>query len=256
MLSRMEYRLKPDAELSFQMSSLFHGALINLIPDEYKEQMHESRMHPYAQHLERRDRQWYWIINSLNEEIGQILTKSFSGVQQIELQKHGIKVELELSATSTRSNQEMNTIFYQGKGQRYFRLQFLTPTSFKRQGEYLIYPDLYCIFQSLMNRMEGVSSVGIYDEDALEELARNAKIVRYQLRSTSFSLEGVTIPSFLGNITIRLGGTRTMSNFAEMLLRFGEYSGVGIKTSIGMGAFALMENSSFKHSGRMENKDE
>ena len=256
MLSRMEYRLKPDAELSFQMSSLFHGALIELIPEDYKEQMHESRMHPYAQHLERRGRQWYWVINSLNEETGQILQKAFSGIDQIELQKHGIKVELELSATTVRSDQELNDFFYRGNGQRYFQLQFLTPTSFKRQGEYLIYPDLYCIFQSLMNRMEGVSSVGMYDEDALEELARNARIVRYQLRSTSFSLEGVKIPSFLGSITIRLDGTRTMSNFAEMLLRFGEYSGVGIKTSIGMGAYALMENTSSKRNDRKEKQDE
>jgi CRISPR/Cas system endoribonuclease Cas6 (RAMP superfamily) len=30
-----------------------------------------------------------------------------------------------------------------------------------------------------------------------------------------------------------------MKNFLNMLLTFGEYSGIGIKTSIGMGAYRL-----------------
>lgn len=40
----------------------------------------------------------------------------------------------------------------------------------------------------------------------------------------------------MGKITIKIRGTQTMTNFANMLFKFGNYSGVGIKTSIGMGA--------------------
>ena len=42
-------------------------------------------------------------------------------------------------------------------------------------------------------------------------------------------------------MTIRVSGTKTMANYAHLLLRFGEYSGVGIKTGMGMGAVKRVE---------------
>lgn len=68
-----------------------------------------------------------------------------------------------------------------------------------------------------------------------------AKIIRYNLRSVSFSLEGVKIPAFMGDITIKMNGTQTMANFARMLFLFGTYAGVGIKTSLGMGSIQLIQ---------------
>jgi len=65
-------------------------------------------------------------------------------------------------------------------------------------------------------------------------------VIRYDLKSVSFSLEGVKIPSFIGKITIKLHGTDTMANFVNMLFEFGEYSGVGIKTSLGMGYMKII----------------
>ena len=41
-------------------------------------------------------------------------------------------------------------------------------------------------------------------------------------------------------ITIKLHGTDTMANFVNMLFEFGEYSGVGIKTSLGMGYMKII----------------
>lgn len=35
-----------------------------------------------------------------------------------------------------------------------------------------------------------------------------------------------------------------MANFADVLLQFGTYSGIGIKTALGMGAIRLLEERS------------
>ena len=70
----------------------------------------------------------------------------------------------------------------------------------------------------------------------------HTSIQQYQLRSTAFSLEGVKIPAYLGTIALRVRGTNTMADFANLLLQFGEYSGVGIKTSLGMGAYKRKES--------------
>ena len=92
-----------------------------------------------------------------------------------------------------------------------------------------------------MNKYDAaVKEESMCDEETLEELCRNSEIRGCDLRSTQFYLEGIKIPSFIGKLTIRVGGTRTMADFANLLFRFGTYSGVGIKTALGMGAIKLM----------------
>lgn len=54
-------------------------------------------------------------------------------------------------------------------------------------------------------------------------------------------MEGIKIPSFIGEIGIRINGTDTMARYVKLLARFGEYSGVGIKTAMGMGAFRIKQ---------------
>lgn len=63
-----------------------------------------------------------------------------------------------------------------------------------------------------MNKYDAAAGDHIMlDEETLEQLCANAQIVRYDLKSVSFSLEGVRIPSFIGKITIRMNGTKTMA---------------------------------------------
>jgi CRISPR-associated endoribonuclease Cas6 len=93
-----------------------------------------------------------------------------------------------------------------------------------------------------MNKYSAIDSkMDMRDEETLDQLSQNSEIVRYRLRSAPFPLEGVNITGFQGDIRIRIKGTDTMSRFAKMLFSFGEFSGVGIKTSLGMGALNLHE---------------
>ena len=104
----------------------------------------------------------------------------------------------------------------------------------------MFYPDIHCIFQSLMAKYDAaVKENQMLDDEALEQLCQNAKIIRYDLKSVNFALEGVKIPSFIGKITIKMRGTQTMANFANLLIKFGTFSGVGIKTSLGMGSYKI-----------------
>ena len=239
MLSCIEYRLCCKDRLNTQMSSLFHGTLMETLDEDFAAYVHESMMHPYSQHLERRDDDWYWVINSLSGRSDTAIRQGMKGRESIYLSRRDMNVPIEKSKDVTLSDEELKSIFYNEDHDGYFHLRFLTPTAFKRRGEYLFIPDLFCIYQSLMNRYDSVANEGFHDEDALQELTERSRIIRYNLRSTVFSLEGVRIPSFLGAVTIKLDGTMTMKRFTHMLFRFGEFSGVGIKTSLGMGAIAL-----------------
>lgn len=239
MLTRYEYLLRNSEALNYRMSSLFHGALMELLPSDYVEALHISQLHPFSQHLERRNNEWFWVLNTLTEKDDEVFRNALKDVRTIELRKHNITLGLELHQTQQMDDSELKEMFYSGEEESFFQVRFLTPASFKRNGSYLIYPDLFCIFQSLMNMQDAAEDRGYMDQDTLDELVEHSKIVRYKLNSTYFYLEGVKIPSFIGAITIRMTGTSTMKRFAKMLFTFGEYSGVGIKTSLGMGVIVL-----------------
>ncbi len=250
MLARLEMGLQDSGSLTYPMSSLFHGVLMGQIPQEYASHLHDSRLHPYTQHLERRGQGWYWIVNTLNQEaVAKILYHGLVPMREIYLQKHGLRISICSKELEECSFEKLAGYFYQMRGGRYIQLHFITPTAFKQQGKYLFYPDIRCIYQSLMNKYDAAAKdEAMCDEETLEELCKNTKIKHYDLKSTWFHLEGVRIPSFIGKVTFKLGGTQTMVSFANMLFRFGLFSGVGIKTALGMGAFRIMEDSCVKKS--------
>jgi CRISPR-associated endoribonuclease Cas6 len=118
----------------------------------------------------------------------------------------------------------------------------VTPTSFKSGGEYLIYPTVRLLFQSLIKKYDAVSeATEIYTPEVLRDLEENIAVIGYRLRSTFFGVEGVKVPAFVGELTIKIGGPQQLVNLAYMLLRFGTFSGAGIKTAMGMGGLELVE---------------
>ncbi|MDE7307747.1 MAG: CRISPR system precrRNA processing endoribonuclease RAMP protein Cas6, partial [Lachnospiraceae bacterium] len=68
-----------------------------------------------------------------------------------------------------------------------------------------------------------------------------SEIVQYQLKSIFYCIGKNKIPAFIGQITVKVNGPQLMVNFANLLFRFGEYSGIGIKTAMGMGNIKLLE---------------
>ena len=237
MVARLELKLKCREALSYQMASLFHGVLMELLPEEYADELHYSQLHPYTQHLECREDVWYWVVCALNEQaVKTILKDALWDVKQIVLKKKQILIEICGKQYEEMPYKQFMEHFYHEEHGRYLQIQFVSPTAFKQRGNYVFFPDLHCLFQSLMNKYDAAAGDHIMlDEETLEQLCANAQIVRYDLKSVSFSLEGVRIPSFIGKITIPMNGTKTMAGFANMLIEFGTFSGVVIKTSLGMG---------------------
>jgi len=242
MPSRLDMTLSGAEQLNYQMASLFHGALMEMLPEAYVAELHESMLHPYTQHLEMRNHQWHWVVTTLNDRAKDlIIDQTLAQKKQVDIKKHELVVRIAEKNMSELTDKELSSQFYQEDAPRTISLQFLTPTAFKIDGRYVFYPDIRSIYLSLMNKYDAASKAGsMKDEDALELLCRNTSLFRYDLRSTLFSMEGVKIPSFVGKITFRMHGAQTMTNLAQMLFRFGEYSGIGIKTALGMGAVKML----------------
>ncbi len=242
MLARLDMKLECTETLSYQMSSLFHGAIMEMISKEYAEYLHHSQLHPFTQHLERRGKEWHWIVCCMDETAIQYMMKeALLQLEVIEIKKRGLQITIAEKDYSIIEQKKLLEDFYEKQSGRYIELHFVTPTAFRQRGRYLFYPDIRCIYQSLMNKYDAVTEEeSMLDEEALEQLCENTEIVRYDLKSVCFYMEGVKIPSFIGKITMKLTGTQTMADFADLLLRFGTYSGVGIKAALGMGAYRII----------------
>lgn len=243
MLAKLEMILD-GADIDYRNSSNLQGVLMEKIDTEYAGVLHEQRLNPYSQYLIKDNNQYVWCINTLNKEayeqiIQKLTVQNFSEFH-IKNRKDGIKIIEKKLYIQNKSN--LMEQFYEEPGKKYYNIEFMTPTSFKRNGQYQIFPDLSLIYRSLMKKYSAsTEELDMYDEDTLEQLVENSEITRYKLQSIGFPMEGITIPAYKGNITVKMKGNDTISRYARLLFSFGEYSGVGIKSAIGMGAMKCFD---------------
>ncbi len=241
-----EFRMKVEADdpkFGYYQSSNMQGILMEHIETKYAELLHAQGIKPYSQSLLSGEEK-EWVVKTCTKEAYQeiILPLLDSGFTSFDIEKKDIHVVVKEKSLNTVKKKDLLDEFYSDTGSRGLDLEFLTPTSFKSNGKYVIIPELRYIYQSLMNKYSALSeNMEMYDEETLKQLCDNSTIIRYRLRSASFPIEGIKIPSFQGEIGIKITGTDTMARYIRLLARFGEYSGVGIKTAIGMGALKIKE---------------
>lgn len=236
-------RLRDVKDISYNKSSLFHGAIMELLPYEYGKQLHTSQLRPYSIHLEKENDIWSLVVATMNEEAYSIIIEqTLSKLDKIYIKHDDEIIYIGEKIINTVPKKSITRAFYNGETTKVLEIRFITPTAFKSRGEYVFFPDLRLIYQSVMKKFDVSSDGGfLFDLDILDELCKGSKIISYNLRSIYFQLEGVKIPAFTGNIKIKITANQTISNFINMLFEYGKYSGVGIKSSLGMGAIKIIK---------------
>ena len=247
MLTSLTIRLKGEEGFhhgSF-MASLLQGVLMEKIDPKYAEHLHIMGVHPYSQNIQVKDDTIFWTVNTLSADAERhIITPLLKSEDSSLFLSHREEtLKIIDKHTESISYDELVQKYYLGNNDRVLTLQFLTPTGFKQNGRYCIFPTGRLIFQSLMMRYDaGAEESSIFSEELVEEFEQYTEITDYRLRSVRFSMEGVRIPSFTGECTIRIRGPQQLVNVAHMLAQFGKYSGVGIKTGLGMGAMNVKDS--------------
>lgn len=245
MVGRLELILD-NKDIDYRNSSNLQGVIMENINNEYADILHTQGYNPYSQYVYEKDGKVIWVVNTLDEKaydniIQKLLDDKFN---EFTIKNRKIPIKITEKILQKKSKDSFLEEFYNVKGDKYYNIQFITPVSFKSNGRYVIYPDLGLMYKSLMRKYSSASAdMDMYDEDTLEQLIENSEITRYRLQSTVFPLEGVVIPSYKGSLSIRVNGNDTISRYARLLFSFGEYSGIGIKASIGMGAIRLLNAS-------------
>ncbi|NLB78464.1 MAG: CRISPR system precrRNA processing endoribonuclease RAMP protein Cas6 [Clostridiaceae bacterium] len=116
------------------------------------------------------------------------------------------------------------------------RITHITPCSFKSNEQYTIFPSPHLIIKSAVQKWNLYpEKYSVNDEEAIEQLIENTRIQSYNLRSTRYHVKGAVIPSFIGDTTITVRGPEPLLQLINLLMMFLEFSGLGMKTSLGMG---------------------
>lgn len=240
MLAQLELKLHAkQQDLTYCQSSNLQGVLMEQLSSDYADILHMQKLNPYSQSLEKEGDAIIWKIKTLNQDaydniIVPILDSKF---KEFMIQKKNISVEIiDKKLTTVRKEKLLEEFYDTGHHDKYINLEFITPTSFKSNDHYVIIPDTKLIFQSLMNKYSASSNMEMFDQETLEQLVSCFNITQYRLKSTTFPMEGIRIPAFIGSMSMKINGPSTMARYAKMLTTFGEYSGMGIKTAMGMGA--------------------
>lgn len=233
-----ELRMELDtSEITYQQSSNLQGVLMENIDTEYASMLHGNQTNPYSQYVTREGDKTVWHIRTMTEEAYHQIICPLSELKEIQIRKKGVAAKVTAKNIQMWESRKLLDDFYQESCSKIIEVTFLTPTAFKRDGNYVYYPDLQLIYGSLMRKYSEISTqMNMIDEDTLNELCLKSEIIKYRLQTVSFPLEKVRITGFVGKITIKIKGSETLARYIRLLFQFGEFSGVGIKTAIGMGA--------------------
>lgn len=232
---------------SLHWGSVMHGVLIQSINPEYADELHREGLKPINQYIlpcreSISSKSAVWTINLLGKEAVEFVLPELLKKDAFYVEKHKTALRIkELNVLEEIGEEDFcKAQLLDGAPQKYKELEFITPCSHKSNGQYCIFPSEELLIRSLVQKWNAYAkSYKIEDEEAIEHIVSHTRISSYRLNSTAYHLEGVKIPSFTGRVSLAARGPEPLLRLQNMILSFAPYSGVGIKTSLGMGAVRI-----------------
>ena len=235
-MKKIELIIKKDIiDIDGRWGRYLQGWMMSNLDSDLAKQLHHERIRPYSLSVLTTKDNYILSFNFLNDELANILLPILVEMNSIELNSKKISIESKKSYSLSLS--DLATNFYKEDVPREFEIYFKTPTGFKSDEKNIFMPDVYYIFQNLMSRYgEITEGTPFVERELLSEICKSTNIVSYRIQSSYYPVHKSYIPGFIGKIKLRCSGSQTLVNYIGMLLNFAEYSGVGIKTTMGMGA--------------------
>lgn len=239
--TEIELQFPESIHVRSDMGSVFHGALMEMIASEAAERLHAVALRPYSQcvYWDKEKQKAIWRIGTLDEYAFEQLILPLEKNSTLYFKQKGYEVELKNMTISqpldpTELSKHMIQAAEAPEGAKW---NCLTTISFKQNGRYVILPDVRLLYQSLLNRWNAFyPELALTEERLLEQLTDHCRLVRYDLRSQLFSVEGSKIYGCYGSMEYRFVGFDMLKRLQGILCEFANYAGVGIKTALGMGA--------------------
>ena len=229
------YQFQLSTPLPATAAYPLYAALLERTAEDFAARLHESTVTPVSQYV----RGSLWQVSLFGEDAINSLAPVLEDLNEVFLRRDRTQVRLErASVRQIRSVEELLELPAPNHGV----LSFRTPTAFKSAGVYQLLPTQRLVLQSLILKWNGCFGdiCPIEDEGGgLETLAEGLCYRSLRLDSTEFAMKHTRIPGVLGQIAFDNRLTGFHKQLANALLAFGTCSGVGIKTTLGMGGLQI-----------------
>lgn len=218
-----------------------HGALMENLDVETANDLHQPGLKPYSQHLSFTKESINWHIHGLNVYAYERILQQLTDKDAFFLEALNKELQVQEKRLEQVTYDQFFKKFFLTEGDRKVSIRFRTATAFKRQGAYVNYPDLGLIIQSIVNKHDQFMPSTIFSEETMAHFLDHAELNAYRVQSARYRIGNVFIPGFIGNIEFYIKGPQQLVNLLNYMFQFAEYSGVGIKASLGMGSFIVEE---------------
>lgn len=239
----LQCKYQGEQEANYHWGSLMHGMILEKLPVDVVKMLHESKLRPFSQYLiPKPEQKLSWHIGLWDKNVAEIIEPILVSLQQFTIKHKGISLEVvEVDKRIISYQDYFANFFVSANVCRRYEVNFLTPCSHKRDGQYVIFPTVDLMIQSVAKRYCAfIHDFSLDDPEAITQIIQHMRIVRYSLRSAVYYLNGTKITGYLGKITIQIQGPEQLARLAGALLSFAEYAGLGIKTALGMGGVRII----------------
>ena len=235
MLAQINMELE-SKELNMNMASLFHGYLMENIDSAYAEYFHYNTTNPFTSCIfkDTKEDKFFWRVTTFSQKAYDMLMSYFSkGIpEKIYLKNKDLEINVKSFSIQKKSYEDL---FLEATERK--RIKLISPTSFKSDGITHIFPNISTLISGVIAKINQHSETAeLEDKKIVNELLEKVYIKDYNLRTKIFHLESIKIKGFIGTMDLAIKGEdRTLANILNFLILMSEYTGLGIKTSLGMG---------------------
>lgn len=131
---------------------------------------------------------------------------------------------------------------------RQVTLKFISPTSFRRAGLNVPLPDPRLVLGSLWQKWQAYSGIG-FGEDVFEEVQSLTALAAADIHTRVWKYPRYLMTGFVGTATYQITGNPSSGaiRLFNGLLHLAPFSGVGYKTTMGMGQCSLVTRQDSSH---------
>lgn len=241
MLAQIKMEIEASG-LNTNMGSLFHGYLMSVIDTAYAEYFHHNTTNPYTSciYRDRESKKFFWRITTFNKNAFDMIISYFleNDIKTIFLENKDLEVTVKSLSLNKTSFEELYL-----NANKKNKINLISPTSFKSEGVTHIFPNIRILLAGVIAKINQHSdSVKLEDEKIVNEFLDRVYIYDYNLKTQAFHLEKIKIKGFIGSMNIAIKGEDSALNqILNFLIMVSEYTGLGIKTSLGMGGVKIDE---------------
>lgn len=222
---------------SINWGSLLHGMLMEHLHGAWPFLLHEGERRSLTQWVEPIDSSTFiWHIHFLDDNLAVTFLETCQINDEWFCQHNGSRMTvLDLNAEQTSLFEYTKKYMSSVNPGKLISINFVTPTTHKSQGKYVLFPSVELIANSIRSRISTIDEAIEPSGELLSRLIDQTEIRGYNLHTAMFGLEGSWVKGYTGTLTLIIKGDSQLFRFGQMFFGLGEWFGIGIKTTLGMG---------------------